>query len=112
MRTCKGTAPTMACRLPRQILNFFTQIHEAAAFCIDGQAGPGLLFQVFHKPRVGRQTIGLKLGVAAPQVKAVETRRQLGVDQRGKFHQFSAEMPQPLQVLGVIKAEGLVPGHP
>ena len=64
-----------------QVGNFLTEIHQAAALGVDGEARRGPLFYNPAHGLVGAQLRRAKFGVAAPQVQTVEVRGEVRIRQ-------------------------------
>ena len=89
----------------------FPQIHEAAAFGIDGQAAFRCGLHRVAETQVVSQLPGVGLGKAAADVQGVQVRGQHQGIQRAYIHQPGPGPLQGLKVFRVIKLESRVPDN-
>ena len=82
-----------------------TEVHQAAALAVDRHPVPGSLLYFMACRRL-LQLPGIQLGVAAPEVEAVDLRE--GVADRAEELEIGSEPAEDLEVLGVVEAEGFV----
>ena len=90
-------------------LDMLSQVHEAAAFGVDGQTGLGRGLDGIAEAQILGQGPGVGFGEAAADIEGVQVSREHRVVQGADFHHRGARFPQGLQVLGIIKLEGGVP---
>ena len=87
------------------------QVHKSAAFGDAGQApGEGFPHGTPHGG-VFAELPGVQLRIAAAQVQPVQIFRQFFIGQGAERHQFRSHFLQRFQIVSIVKAERLVPGH-